>query len=408
MHLYLLLAVIFAKELTLDNCISIAKANNPQLIQSQKAVEIAKTEVASARSAQYPSVSLSSGYNRSYTETDTNSSYSTRIGLSYSLFQGGYIWASIKISEIRLKIAEENYKLTEQEVILSVKQAFFNIFNKQEQVKLAGKIVSRRKADYLLIKLKYNAGGENYPAVEESETNQLQAEYDKISAEEGLKLSKTELNLLLGAPIKEEVALKYELQEVDFPSSDEMVAKAKTDRPDMRTERLNHEVLEKQSVQSKSDFFPELSVSSSYSLSGDELFTDEKLLGLNKSWGVGVSVSLPIFKGFSRVAKVKSSSLEILEHKVKLSELENKIEKEVLQAYSSWMLAKKKVEVSEKNLKASDDMYRLTKLQYEQGTTSYFMFQQKESALTSAEYNYISTLYNLQTAIANLYKVGGL
>lgn len=402
MNLPILLIFLFAKELTLNDCVSIAKSKNPELIQAQKSVEMARNDVISARSARYPNISLSSGYNRSYAETDTNISYSTRVGLSYSLFQGGYIWASIKIAEMRLKIAEENYKLTEQEIILSVKQAFFNIFNKEEQVKLADKIVSRRKADYLLIKLKYNAGGENYPAVEESETNLLQAEYDKMSAEEGLKLSKIELNLLLGKPIKEDLTLKYELQEIDFPSSEEMVGKAKNDRPDIKTEKLNHEILEKQSIQSKSDFFPELSLSSNYNIGGEEFLKGDK------SWGVGVSLSLPIFKGFSRISKVKNSSLEILEHKIKLDELENKIEKEVLQAYSSWMLANKKVEISKKNLKAADDMYRLTKLQYEQGTTSYFMFQQKESALTSAEYSYISALYNLQTAIANLYKAGGL
>ncbi|MDD2889565.1 MAG: TolC family protein [bacterium] len=411
-HLFTLL-ILASNKLTLDDCISIAKKNNLQIIQAKKSVEIAKNDVNSAYSSRYPDINFSSGYSRDYKDnslTPATDKHSASVGLSYQLYNGGYTCASIEIAKIRAEIAEENYRLTEQEVILSVKQTFFSILEKEEKIKLSDKILSRRKEDYSLIKLKYNVGRESYPSVEESEVNLSQAEYDKLSAEEELKLSKVDLNLLLGRNSQTELLLKNESTELrELPPCSEFISQAKDLRPDIRIENLNHKVLYLQSKETKSEYFPKLNLSSSYGLGGSGFFSGDDISGLKDNpLSVGVSLSFPIFDGFSTKSKIKSSSLEIIKHTIKLTELEQNIESEILQAYSNWTLAKKRLELSEKSLNAIQDMYELTRLQYEQGNTTYFFFQQKEAELTKAEYNYITSLNDLQITIANLYKAGGL
>jgi outer membrane protein TolC len=83
------------------------------------------------------------------------------------------------------------------------------------------------------------------------------------------------------------------------------------------------------------------------------------------------------------------------------------IEEEVEQAYSNWELAKKNLEVSETSLHAAQEMYELTRLQYEQGLTSYLFLQQKESSLTQAEHNRANALFNLRVSGARLEKAWG-
>ncbi|MEO0101999.1 MAG: TolC family protein, partial [candidate division WOR-3 bacterium] len=63
--------------------------------------------------------------------------------------------------------------------------------------------------------------------------------------------------------------------------------------------------------------------------------------------------------------------------------------------------------VRKKMLEAVRSSYQLTKLQYEQGRTTYFFLQQKEGELTQAENNYLNALYNFRLAIATLEKVLG-
>ncbi|MDW7987619.1 MAG: TolC family protein, partial [candidate division WOR-3 bacterium] len=57
---------------------------------------------------------------------------------------------------------------------------------------------------------------------------------------------------------------------------------------------------------------------------------------------------------------------------------------------------------------ALSEAYQLTKLQYQQGRTSYFFLEQKENELTQAESNYINALFNLHNAWAQLiFMTGG-
>ena len=382
--------------LTLEQCVSLAGENNPKLIQRETAIEQARVGLMDAHSSYYPSLSLSSGY--SYSQAGR---YSTNVGVSYPVYQGGSIRAGVKISRARIKIAEENYRLAEDEVILAVKGAFFRILQKQEQIALAENILKRRKEDLVLIKLRYNAGRESSPAVMEAEASLLQAEYDKKQAEEELTLARIELNLLLGRSRRAEVSIQHEDGDIEFPSLNRLIEEAKTQRPDMRSQRVNTDVLEAQVTQAKSSYFPKISLSSSYGLRGSELFDQEG------DWSMGISLSLPIFQGFSRKAKVKESTLALKEHKARIAELEQQIEEEVEQAYSDWELAGKVIEVNDKTLQAAREMYQLTKLQYEQGLTSYFFLQQKESDLANTENRYVNALYNLRLSVARLQKAWG-
>ena len=391
--------------LTLQDCLSLAKENNLRLIQRKTAIAKSELGVTAAYSSYYPSLNLSIPSLNVSSRYGEQRTYSTSIGVGYTLYQGGSIRAGVKAAKARVKMAEENYHLAENEVILSVKEIFFGILQKQERIALAEDILKRRKEDLVLIRLKYNAGRESSPAVMEAEANLLQAEYDKKQAEAELTLAKIELNLLFGRPRRAEVSIKYEDEDIEFPSLDSLIAEAKTQRPDIRSQRINTEVLKAQVTQAKSSYFPKISLSSSlgYTWRSDETFLDQQ-----GDWSVGINFSLPaIFDGFSRKAKVNEATLSLRDQETTIQELNQQIEEEIEQDWSNWELAEKIIEVNNKTLQAAREMYQLTKLQYEQGLTSYFFLQQKESDLTNAENRYVSALYNLRVSGARLEKARG-
>ena len=390
------------QSLTLQDCLSLAKENNPKLIQAKTSIKQSQVGVSSAYSSYYPSINFSSSYRNNESPSGGRSgSYSSSIGLSLPLYQGGNIRAGVKIARIQVQMAEENYRQGEDEVILSVKEAFFKILLKQEQVALADDVLKRRKEDLVLIKLKYDAGRESSPAVKEAEASLLQAEYDKKQAEDELTLAQIELNLIIGRPRRAEVSIKHEDEDIKFPSLDRLIEEAKAQRPDIRSQRANTDVLKAQVTQAKSGYLPKISLSSSYGWGGSDF---SKQTG---DWGAGVSLSLPIFEGFSTKAKVKNATLSLEEQDSRIQELEQQIEEEIEQAYSNWELAGKVIQVNDKTLQAAREMYQLTKLQYEQGMTSYFFLQQKESDLSNAESRYVNALYNLRVSIARLENVWG-
>jgi outer membrane protein len=388
--------------MTLLDCITQARENNPKLVQLKTSIEQSRTGITSAYSSFYPSVSLSSSYrNNEDPSGGRRSSYSSGIGMSLPLYQGGNIRAGVKIAKTRVMMAEENYRQGEDEVILSVKEAFFKILLRQEQITLADDVLKRRKEDLVLIRLKYDAGRESSPAVKEAEASLLQSEYDKEQAEKELILAQIELNQLVGRPRRAETSIEYEDEKIEFPPLETLIDQAKVQRPDMLSERANSDVLKAQITQAKSSYLPKVSLSSSYGWGGNDFF---KQTG---DWSAGVSLSLPIFEGFSTQAKVKEANLSLKEQDSRIQALELQIEEEIEQAYSNWELAGKVIEVYDKTLQAAREIYQLTKLQYEQGLTSYFFLQQKESDLANAESRYINALYNQRVSIARLENTWG-
>ncbi len=393
-----------AETLTLEDCISLAKENNPKLLQVRMEIEQSRSGVTDAYSSYYPSLELSSGYTFSDDGVrDTlkkTGSFSTNLSARYTVFKGGYIRAGTNIAKAREKNTLENYRFNENQIVLSVTEAFYKILQKQEQISLTNDVLKRRKEDLALARLKYNVGRENEPVVKEAEANLLQAEYDLNAAEEENALAKLELNRLLGRS-EEDISIQNVDKIIDFPTLDSLVKSAKNERPEIIAEQANREVIEAQVTQTKSNYFPAISVSSSYGLRGDE-FLDQ-----NTNWSAGINLSIPIFDGFSTKAKVKQATISLKEEDLKIKDLKDNIEQEVKQAYSNLNLATKNLEVSNKTIEAVREAYQLTKLQYEQGRTSYFFLQQKESDLTRSENNYLNAQLNLRVSVARLEKAWG-
>jgi outer membrane protein len=390
-----------AEPLSLEDCLLLAKKNNLKLVQARVRKEQAEAGVMAAYSLHYPSVDLSSGYNRSGEGYSKDGSYSTGIGLRQTLFKGGYVRIGTRIARLREGIAEENCCLTESEVFLSVKEAFFEILQRQEQIVLVDNILKRRGEDLVLIRLKYDAGRESAPAVKETEANLLQAKYDRFKAKEDVRLAKASLNLLLGRDAKEAVSLDYQDEDVKVPDRDDLIKEAIAMRAEIRVETKNRQVQELQLSQAKRAYFPTISLSSSYDWQGAGFLEQES------DWSVGANFALPLFTGFLNKANVREASLALVERDAKIQELEQSIEDEVEQAYSNWVLAKMNGKVSEKTLEAAREMYELTRLQYEMGRISYFFLQQKENSLTRAEYDHNNALMSLRTAYARLEKARG-
>ncbi len=397
-----LVAIMFhisiAQPLTLDDCVSLAKQNNLTLQQAKMDIDAARASLTDANSSYYPSLGLSTNYRYGGSASvDASGSFSTGISAQYTLYKGGSIRAGSKIAKTRIKIAEETYRQKENEVVLSVKQTFYKILQTQEQITLVNSILKRRNDNLTLLKLNYNVGRENEPNVKQAEVSLNQTEYDYMQAEQSLALAKLSLSQLLNLP-SQEMSIQYQDKTIEFPPLDSLTKLAENERPEIISQKANHDVLAAQKTQAVSNYLPTLSVSSSYGLSGDNF------LEQNDNWSAGIGLSLPLFNGFSTKVKVKQTTISIKQSDLKLQDLTNSIESEVKQAYSGLTLAKKNLEVSNKTLEAAQDAYQLTKLQYEQGSTSYFFLQQKESELTQAENSNVNALYNLRTSVAALEK----
>ncbi|MFQ5906662.1 MAG: TolC family protein, partial [bacterium] len=387
--------------LSLQECIEVALAQNPAIVADREAVREAEIGVTLSRSAYFPRIDASSGYTRSGNGA-TQDSYSNGVTLSQVLFQGGRNMAAVKAARAQARIAQQNLRYLENQIAESVKEAFYSIIQKQEQLALADAVLKRRHEDMVLIRLKYKAGIESDPAVSEAEANVSQAEYEKMSAEERLRLAKIQLNLLMGRSRETPVEIQEDLHAPQFRSRSGAVEMALSSRPEMRREDARLELEKAYMSQSRGSFLPSVNLTASLNRSGDEIFSTQK------SWSAGVKATLPLFDGLKTPANYLQSRASLRRQRAEYEQTRQTVEEDVERAYTEWLLARKRMEVAEKNLSATTEMYQLTRLQYQQGKTGYFTFQQRELSLTRAEYEKVGASYNLFTAGARLERAMGM
>jgi outer membrane protein len=386
--------------LSLDDCLNLALSNNPTVMAQKEAFIATETGVSISRSSLLPRLSASSGYTRSGNGSASDS-YSSSLSLSQTLFEGGANLASLRAARIQTEIARQNLNLTINAIVESVRQAFYSVLQKEDRLSVTENILKRRKEDLVLIRLKYRAGIESDAAVEEAEANLAGAEYDEMTAREGLRLAKVGLNFLMGRSKDEILDIVRDEKMFEFPSRDEAVLAGLEDRPELSRERSRLELENAYLSQSRSEFFPDLSLSASVGRRGEDFLQGDD------TWSAGVNLSLPMFQGFKRTASYSQRQANQREQEAQYSQTRQSVEEEIEKAYSDWVLAKKRMEVAQKSLSAATGMYSLTRLQYQQGTVAYFVFQQRELSLTRAENERVNALFNLYSAGAALEKALG-
>jgi len=121
--------VIQAHELTVEEAVSIALKNNPQLKSSKWASSAVFSQIGQKKSAFYPQVSWQSAYNRNYEEKLNSpyySSYRTNFEVNQLLFDFKRTKNLVKASKEGYKFSKWDYQKVRQAVILNTEIAYFN------------------------------------------------------------------------------------------------------------------------------------------------------------------------------------------------------------------------------------------------------------------------------------------
>ncbi len=190
-------------KLTLQECISRAKANNFQKKQSQSLLKINQNNITISQNERMPKVSgnmvnyLNSGrsidrYTNLYTEeTIANQSYGIDLGLP--IYQGGQISNNIKINEINYNLAKNDIENNELNLTIEVLTAFLGVINLEEQLVIANQQIGLSMTQLNRLKALEREGLVSQINILNIKTQLANDEMQKINAENDLLLSKTKL-----------------------------------------------------------------------------------------------------------------------------------------------------------------------------------------------------------------------
>ncbi len=399
--------------LTLEECIDRAIRNNPDLKSIHLEVEGSEERIREERAAYYPwlDISASAGYydGSSFSRsggTGYRKEYSTGIHAGYTLFDGFRRKASNDAAHADYRAWREQYNQERDNLIGEVTEAYYRLLQTRRMVEVAEKSLKRSDIHLDFARARFRNGLASRADVLKARVERSNAELAMIRARNNRLAAAGHLNVLLGRPAQRRISIYDDLEigmsDLSLDSSmvrveaEQLIQAAFQSRPEMisLSERIDSQ--RAAVTLARSDYFPTVSLDGSYSLTGEDP-SDMK-----GSTYLGLSMSLPLFRGFARPAVTGQAYLSLNNLQNQLESLRNRISLEVWEAYLSVKEAHQRNLSSEIYYRDARENLRIAEGEYREGVGSMLDVIDAETALVTAEESYIDALVDFRIAMAEL------
>jgi outer membrane protein TolC len=122
---------------------------------------------------------------------------------------------------------------------------------------------------------------------------------------------------------------------------------------------------------------------------------------------IGLKISVPIFDGFAKAARVSKAKLELQKTNIQVENLKANIDNDVTQANLLLSSSLITMDAQKKNMELAEKVYNTTKLKYQQGLGSNQEIYTAQTELKVAQNNYYGALYDAIIAKIDFLKATG-
>ena len=347
--------------------------------------------------------------------TDTRNMTGAAVMLTQPLYMGGKIRAYDRITSLAEEAAGAQHTMEEQDLLVSVDEAYWRIVALQSKKQLAesfletvkkldgdvDKIISEgmaTKADGLSVKVKVN-----------------EAEVAIIQVNNGLALSRMALAQICGLPLDHEFTLVDENRDLtadDYtnwvdPNADMAgaVETALGNRSELRALDIAAQVKREQVKVARSEYLPNLALTTGYLISNPSVFNGfEKKF--NGTWNVGVMLKVPILTWGDRVYKVRQAKAEAAIAATHADEVREKITLQVNQNQQKLQEARQRLAAAKRSQEQADENLRMANLGMREGVIPVANVLQAQTAWLSAHSTLVEA--EIDTRLAHLYMLRAL
>ncbi len=398
--------------LTLSGCINYALRYNPTIKSSKEYVKAERAYVQSSKSFLFPHIYSYGGISRygdiskqnSFKNEYYSTIYSGRLNISQTIFNLSSI-KNLNYTKELLKSRKYYSESTIQNVILSVKLAFYEALKTQQEIKIAEENLN-------LINKFLNNAKSLYIQNKCSEYDISFARIDSMNAKINLNLLKNDLKQdmsylieqigyseLIVSSIKEE--LIFSPYRIDLDST---IKKALTNRPDYKAS-LSEIASRKADVSANyASLLPTLSMGGGVDFYKREVDYDY----LNKGWNIGLNMSFPIFDGFRVKANIDRAKAYLSAYRHNSEKLKQRIIREIKYSYFSLNEIEKNYRVSEQMVNEALKKYQLSITRYQSGKGSPLEVSNSIGSLINARKNLVYYLIYHKSTVALLKNAMGI
>ena len=329
------------------------------------------------------------------------------VDVSQILFDG-QVFIGLQAREAAMQLATANTAITTDQIKANIQKIYFQLVVGQKQVTSLEANISLLQKLLNDTKELFKNGFVEKLDVDKTtvQLNNLKTEKDKINNQ--ISNGFAGLKFLINMPQKETLILKDTLSEAfikenildesyDYNSRKEVQALTYANK-------LNQYNIKRYQLSR----IPTIVAFASYSKNAQRTNFDF----FNKGdWFTtslaGIKMSIPIFDGFARRAKIENAKLNLEKTKNILAQTKELVDYDVTIARSKMKSAILTMDNQKQNIQLAEKVYNTTKKKYEQGLGSNLEIFNAQTELKVAQNNYYSSLYDAITAKIDYLKTAG-
>lgn len=350
--------------------------------------------------------------------TDTRNMTGAAVLLTQPLYMGGKIRAYDRITRLAQDAAEHQHTMEEQDLLVSVDEAYWRIVALHSKKNLAqsfcetvkkldgdvDKLIAEgmaTKADGLSVKVKVN-----------------EAEVAMIQVDNGLALSRMALAQLCGLPLDASFTLEDEQGELTAegaanmavslqPNADKpyAVETALTHRAELKALDIAAQVKREEVKVARSEYMPNLALTAGYLVSNPSVFNgfEKKFNGM---WSAGVVLKVPILTWGDRIYKVRQAKAEAAMAETRLDEVREKISLQVNQNQQKMQEAQQRLSTALRSQEQANENLRIAQLGLREGVIPVSNVLQAQTAWLAAHSTLVDAAIDVR--LADLYLLRAL
>ena len=386
-------------------------------LKSSKEETAAAIAVKKSRQTQFfPTLSTSYGYNRYDAETVTSGftavpkeEYTFVTSFSQPIFAGFSLLRQYDIAKLGLDKAKVNEQLTRQNIILDVKNAYFQLLQTQKLHDIAQKTVVQISAQKEVADNFYQVGMTPLNDLLQAQVELANAKQELIVAKNNMDNAESNFNTLLRRPINAPVVLKDILDYSPFEETLEYcLAEAEKNRFEIKIADMEVEIAQKDLDLTKKDYYPSIDLQGNYfkygtqwDVGGGEGIYDPE------GWNIQAVAKWNFWEWGRTSYGVKEKHSRLSQAQLKKTEILDNINLEVKTAYLRTQEAERAIKTVETAIEQAKENFRINQERYKEQISTQTDVLIAQTLLSRTMTNYYNALYVFKISKATLYRAIG-
>ncbi|MFT3741362.1 MAG: TolC family protein [Gammaproteobacteria bacterium] len=394
--------------LTLAEVTDFALSQNPTTRFAWAQAKIAAANVGEAKSAYFPQVTV--GVADQYGATlftdnsNSNNTFGPNASISFLLLDFGNRANTVKAAKYALIAANLSQNNAIQQLIVDVEQSYYEVLG--EQALLAANQESLLEANTSLqaSQALRQQGLATIGDVYQAQASKAQSQLNVQQAQSNYKVAKGALAVLMGVPPDASFSLVPLTQKPSTPAlkqhMGQLLATAIQRRPDLLAQEASVRSAQATLAATRAATRPQLQV-------GASVYPQTSDTGTVTATSVNVSLSFPLFTGFSHTYQVRAAQANLLAQQASRDQLLQQVQLDVWQAYYALQTAAANIETTAVFYKSSLQASNQSLGQFKAGVGDILSVLTTQSSLANARVESIQARLNWYIALAELAKALG-